>query len=57
VEGVNGAATLNGVDFATLDLSGSTASGDVWITTANVDSTTLPGRSTAYSAFEVWATA
>lgn len=57
VEGVNGAAALNGVDFALLDLSASIASGDVWIATANTGSTTQVGRVTQYSAFEVWATA
>ena len=57
VEGVNGAAALNGVDFAVLDLSASVNAGDVWIATANSASTTQVGRVTQYSAFEVWATA
>ncbi len=57
VEGVNGAVALNGTDFAVLNLSASVAAGDVWISTANMTSTTQVGRSTQYSAFEVWATA
>ncbi|MCC6943129.1 MAG: hypothetical protein IT335_01050 [Thermomicrobiales bacterium] len=57
VEGANGAAALNGVDFAVLNLSASVVAGDVWIATANTGSTTQVGRVTQYSAFEVWATA
>ena len=57
VEGVNGGAALNGVDFAAMNLSASMNAGDVWIATANSTSTTQVGRATQYSAFEVWATA
>jgi hypothetical protein len=57
VEGWNGAFALNGVDVSAFDVSASTTSGDVWLTTANVSSTTQVGRATMYSNFEVWATA
>lgn len=57
VEGANGAAALNGTDFALFDLSASLIAGDVWIATANTGSTTQVGRMTQFSGFEVWATA
>ncbi len=57
VEGANGAAALNGTDFAAFNLSASVNAGDVWIATANSGSTTQVGRITQYTAFEVWATA
>jgi hypothetical protein len=53
-QGVTGTARLNGIDITTLDLSLSQIGGDIWIGTATVNSTTEPGRSTPYSAFEVW---
>jgi hypothetical protein len=54
VDGLQGVAGLNGVDFATLDLSALTAPGDIWIGSASRDSTTLPGRAIPYNNFEVW---
>jgi len=57
VQGVNGLAALNGIDISQFDTSTSLAAGDVWLGTAVMGSTTAPGRSTAYAAFEVWSLA
>jgi hypothetical protein len=57
VERTSGEVTLNGVAFATLDLSTSIVAGDVWISAGNFAETTQPGRTTWYTHFEVWDTA
>jgi hypothetical protein len=56
-DGLNGVAGRNGIDFANLDLSDLTASGDAWIGNASTAGTTLPGRAISYSSFEVWSLA
>ncbi len=53
VQGNTGIATLNGVQFATLDLSSWTAAGDVWIATGFGGATTVPGRIVRYHDFVV----
>jgi hypothetical protein len=57
VEGTSGMAGLNGVDFATLDLSVLPGPGDLWVATGTHAANTLPGRITQYRAFEVWSLA
>jgi len=57
VQSSAGAVALNGTDFAVLDLSSGSTSGDVWIATGNSSSNTLPGRTTQFSDFEVWSLA
>ncbi len=53
---VGGAGVLyvNGVQVAALDLSGSTASGDIAVATGFYEGNERPGYSTGYDEFQVW---
>jgi hypothetical protein len=57
VERTTGEVALNGVEFATLDLSTSIVAGDIWLSAGTLAETTQPGRTTWYTHFEVWDTA
>lgn len=49
-----GVLYVNGVQVAELDLSGSTASGDVAVATGFYEGNVMPGYGTVYDEFQVW---
>ncbi len=53
IQGSSGIASLNGIAFAMLDLSGWTNAGGVWISAGTLSGSTVEGRVVQYHEFEV----